>query len=165
MVTSLGEVRLAVDTLRAPVTGTNFLRYVDAGLYDNGTFFRSVRMDNQPSDSVRIEVIQGGMNPTRSDEGFDPISLEGTRTTGIRHADGAVSMARAGPDTATSSFFICIGDQPELDEGGLRNPDLRGFAAFGIVLEGMDVVRRIQSGETDGQTLTEPVTILSVRRQ
>ena len=73
-------------------------------------------------------------------------------------------MARDGPDTATSDFFICIGDQPSLDQGGLRNPDGQGFAAFGRVVSGMDVVRAIQASPADGQHLTPPVTIRSVRR-
>jgi peptidyl-prolyl cis-trans isomerase A (cyclophilin A) len=96
--------------------------------------------------------------------GFEPIRLERTRDTGLRHQDGTVSMARAEPDTATSDFFVCIGDQPELDFGGQRNPDGQGFAAFGRVVKGMDVVRRIQLAPADGQTLTPPVSILSAGR-
>ena len=164
METSEGAILLAVDSVAAPVTATNFLRYVDAGFYEAGTFFRTVRMDNQPRDSIRIEVIQGGGDTGRRDQFFDPIPLERTSATGLRHLDGSVSMARSGPDTATHSFFICIGDQPELDFGGARNPDGQGFAAFGRVVDGMEVVRRIQAGAAEGQTLTVPVRILRVVR-
>jgi cyclophilin family peptidyl-prolyl cis-trans isomerase len=122
-----------------------------------------VRQDNQPENSIRIEVIQGGVDADRREEGFDPIALEGTGTTGLRHLDGTLSMARGEADTARGEFFICIGDQPELDEGGSRNPDGRGFAAFGRVLYGMDIVRGIHRGPTDGQRLLEPVAITAVR--
>ena len=160
--TELGPIVVEVSVSRAPVTAANFLRYVDAGLYDGTTFFRTVTLANQPDDSVRIEVIQGGeVEEARS---FPAIAHETTEATGLRHIDGAVSMARAAPGSATSSFFICVNDQPELDFGGRRNPDRQGFAAFGRVLEGMDVVRRIQERPASGQRLTPPVRILSVRR-
>jgi peptidyl-prolyl cis-trans isomerase A (cyclophilin A) len=165
MQTQLGDITIEIDTVRAPVTGTNFLRYVDAKLYDGGRFFRSVTMENQPNDSIRIEVIQGGIARERRDERFEPILLERTSKTGLRHLDGTISVARAGPDTGGSEFFICIGDQPELDFGGKRNPDGQGFAAFGRVLEGMDVVRQIQEQSVDGQYLREPVMIGKVTRR
>lgn len=91
-----------------------------------------------------------------------PIKHETTAETGILHGDGVISMARAEPGTASSEFFICIGDQPELDYGGMRNPDGQGFAAFGKVIEGMDVVRKIQSLKDEGQMLKEKVDITSV---
>jgi peptidyl-prolyl cis-trans isomerase A (cyclophilin A) len=162
--TDRGDIVLEVDSARAPVTAGNFLRYVDRGLYDGGRFHRTVRLSNQPGQSVKIEVIQAGVNPSRESGGFPPIALERTSVTGLRHLDGAVSMARDGPDTATSDFFICIGDQPSLDQGGRRNPDGQGFAAFGRVVEGMEVVRRIQGSPADGQHLTPPVAIRSARR-
>ena len=161
--TSLGDVEIEVDTARAPVTAANFLRYVDGGYYDGGRFHRTVRLDNQPGKTVLIEVVQAGVNPTPARQGFAPIRLERTRDTGLRHRDGTVSMARDEPDTATSDFFVCIGDQPELDFGGKRNPDGQGFAAFGRVVKGMDVVRRIQLAPADGQPLTPPVPILSAQ--
>jgi len=160
--TELGRIVIEVSVSRAPVTAANFLRYVDAGLYDGTTFFRTVTLDNQPEDAVRIEVVQGGT----VDDGraFPAIPHETTDRTGLRHVDGGVSMARSAPGSATSSFFICINDQPDLDFGGRRNPDGQGFAAFGRVAEGMDVVRRIQRGPAAGQQLTPPVRIVSVRR-
>jgi peptidyl-prolyl cis-trans isomerase A (cyclophilin A) len=163
LVTPSGTIRVEVDERRAPVTAGNFLRYVRAGLYDGGRFHRTVTPPNQPGQVAKIEVIQAGIDPAREREEFPPIPLERTSVTGLRHLDGTLSMARAEPDTATSDFFICIGDQPELDYGGRRNPDGQGFAAFGRVVGGMDAVRRIQASPADGQTLTPPVPIRRAR--
>ena len=162
--TSHGRIAIEIDTVRAPVTAANFLRYVDGGLYDGGRIYRTVTMDNQPNDDVRIEVIQGGIDPARRGERFPPIALERTNATGLHHLNGTISVARAGPDTGQSEIFICVGDQPELDFGGKRNPDGQGFAAFGRVVSGMDVVRRIHIRPADGQRLTPAIDIVSVRR-
>lgn len=163
--TNLGTIEVEVDQANAPVTAANFLKYVDAGHYDGGRFHRTVRLDNQPDNRVKIEVVQAGVDPRREQDAWAPIALERTDKTGIKHRDGAVSMARDGADTATSDFFICIGDQPALDFGGARNPDGQGFAAFGRVVRGMDVVRRIQAAPADHQALTPPVVIRSARRK
>ena len=141
------------------MTTTNFLRYVLEGFYSDGEFFRTVTQANQPDDTIKIAVIQAGANPAMEDEGFDPIPLERTRDTGVRHLDGAISMARSGPDSATHSFFICVGDQPYLDFGGKRNPDGQGFAAFGRVVEGMELVREIHAMPANGQRLDPPFRI------
>jgi len=164
MRTDAGHLHLAIDTLRAPITGANFLRYADAGLYTGGTFYRVVRPDNQPNDAVRIEVIQGGMDRARREAALPPIPLEGTDTTGIRHTDGTLSMARSGPNSARAEFFVVIGDQPSLDAGGARNPDGLGFAAFGRVLDGMEVVRAIQRMPAEGQYLATRVGIRFLER-
>ena len=163
--TEVGALELEVDIDRAPVTAANFLRYVDGGFYDGGTFFRTVHAENQPNDSIRIAVVQGGRNPDMEAESFPPIALERTSETGILHVDGAVSMARGGPDSATQSFFICIGDQPSLDFGGMRNPDGQGFAAFGRVVDGMDVVLAIHRAPYEAQQLTPPVRVVRVHRK
>jgi peptidyl-prolyl cis-trans isomerase A (cyclophilin A) len=160
--TDAGDIEVLLDAKRAPRTTANFLRYVEAGHYAGGLFHRTVRADNQPDNKVKIAVIQAGSNPDRPT--FPPIALERTRDTGLRHTDGAISMARNGPDTATSDFFVCVGDQPELDFGGKRNPDGQGFAAFGRVVSGMDVVRKIQRAPADGQSLTPPITMSAARR-
>ncbi len=160
--TTRGVIEADLDSASAPQTVTNFLRYVDAGLYANGTFHRAVRADNQPNDSVRIGVIQGGR--AHDVAGFPPIALERTSVTGLRHLDGTLSMARAGPNTATSDFFICIGGQPALDFGGHRNRDGQGFAAFGRVTRGMDIVRAIQESTVKGQSLVLPIAIVGIRR-
>ncbi|MCW3990544.1 MAG: peptidylprolyl isomerase [Candidatus Bathyarchaeota archaeon] len=164
--TSLGDIEVEVLRGEAPVTSENFLRYVDDGLFDGTTFFRTVTLGNQPDSEVKIEVIQGGTNPKGGayPSTYPPIEHETTESTGLRHGDGAVSMARMEPGSATSSFFICIGDQPELDHGGRRNPDGRGFAAFGRVRRGMDVVRKIHKQPQEGQRLEPPVEIISCRR-
>lgn len=165
MKTDLGEIELALDTVRAPITARNFLRYVDGGFYDGGRFFRTVTPDNQPNNKVKIEVIQCEIDTARQHEEFPPIPMESTEKTGILHKDGALSMARDGPNTATSSFSICVHDQPEMNFGGKRNPDGYGFAAFGHVRAGMDVVRKIHASNAEGQRLTPPVKILSVKRK
>ena len=162
--TELGDIVIEVDGKRAPGTVANFLRYVDAGHYDGGTFHRTVKMDNQPESPVKIEVIQAGVREDQAKSGFPPIPLERTSVTGLKHTDGAVSMARGGADSATSGWFICINDQPSLDFGGKRNPDGQGFAAFGRVVRGMDVVRKIHSGEATGERLTPPVRITKAAR-
>ncbi len=160
--TDAGEIEIRVYPQLAPVTTANFLRYVEAGLYDGTTFFRVVTPDNQPNDKVRIEVIQGG--DVAEEKCFPAIPHETTAQTGLKHVDGAVSMARAEPGTATSSFFICVNDQPELDFGGRRNPDGQGFAAFGRVTRGMEIVRRIQCLAANGQALMRPVPIRTISR-
>jgi peptidyl-prolyl cis-trans isomerase A (cyclophilin A) len=163
--TELGEILLEVDAAHAPNTSASFLRYVDAGHYDGGTFHRTVKMDNQPDSPVKIEVIQAGVNPDRAKDGFAAIPLERTSVTGLRHSNGVISMARGQPDSATSGWFVCINDQPSLDFGGARNPDGQGFAAFGRVVQGMDVVRKIQQApNTDAQRLTPPIKILKASR-
>jgi len=161
--TGLGEVELEVDVARAPMSARNFLRYVKAGHCDGGRFHRTVRPGNQPGSKVKIDVVQAGAAPEREGEAFPPIPLERTGATGLRHRDGTVSMARAGPDTATSDFFVCVGDQPELDQGGRRNPDGQGFAAFGRVVRGMEVVLRIHAAPAEGQALAPPVVIARAR--
>jgi peptidyl-prolyl cis-trans isomerase A (cyclophilin A) len=161
--TPLGVIEAEIDSAKAPRTAANFLKYVDAGTYEGSRFHRTVRADNQPNDSVRIAVIQAGADSARG-RGQTPIALERTTVTGLRHLDGTLSMARGGPDTATSSFFICIGDQPSLDFGGHRNLDGQGFAAFGRVTSGMDIVRAIQRAPADGQRLTPPIPITRIVR-
>ena len=162
--TDAGDIEVELDPAKAPNTVANFLRYVDGKFYDGGRFHRTVTPDNQPKNDVKIEVVQGGINPEKNKKEFPAIKLERTKDTKLAHKDGTISMARDGPDTATSDFFVCIGDQPELDFGGKRNPDGQGFAAFGRVVKGMDVVKKIQQSPADGQTLKPPVKIVKVTR-
>ena len=163
--TEAGEIEIQVDTVRAPLTAANFLKYVDEKFYDGGRFHRTVKMDNQPANDIKIEVIQAGASPARTRELSAPIALERTSVTKLTHDDGAVSMARSQPDSARDGFFICIGKQPELDFGGKRNPDGQGFAAFGHVIRGMEIVRKIQAAPADGQNLTPPVRIVRMSRR
>ena len=143
--TEKGRIEIEVDTTRAPNTAANFLKYVDGGLYDGGVFHRAVRPDTEIRPDVPIQVIQARRVTDRTRPSFPPIPLERTNVTGLKHVDGAVSMARTTADTATNEFFICIGDQPLLDFGGKRNDDGQGFAAFGRVVAGMDVVKAIHA--------------------
>jgi peptidyl-prolyl cis-trans isomerase A (cyclophilin A) len=165
--TDLGVIVVQLEPARAPATVANFLRYVDAKMYDGGRFHRAVRLDNQVRDDVKIEVIQGGRDPqqAKSHAGFGAIPLERTSVTGLKHVYGAISMARGNtPDSASSDFFICINDQPALDEGGARSADKQGFAAFGRVVSGMDIVRQIQARPAPKERLDPPVRILRIVR-
>lgn len=163
ILTDLGEIVVEVYPDRAPVTAANILDHVEKGSYTNSCFYRVVRMDNQPKNDVKIEVIQGGLYDERMLDTIPTIIHETTEKTGILHTDGVISMARMDPGSASTEFFICIGDQSSLDYGGKRNPDGQGFAAFGRVVEGMEVVRSIQALPDDGQYLVEKVNILGMQ--
>lgn len=169
--TSLGAIDIALYPDRAPITVDNFLKYVDAGLYIDGAFTRTVRYDNDKG-SPKIAMVQGG---ARLDVArFPAIPLETTQQTGIIHENGVISMARDTLISARAEFFITVGPQPALDFGGTRNKDGQGFAAFGIVTNGMSVVRAInaiqETKDTDeaytkGQYLENPVKIMRIIRK
>jgi peptidyl-prolyl cis-trans isomerase A (cyclophilin A) len=170
MTTSLGVVDIGVNVQAAPISANNFLRLVDGEHMDGTTFYRSVSPEND-NGSPPISVIQGGNGS--GDSPFGSIAHETTEDTGLLHLNGAISMARGDVDTASTEFFICIGDQPALDFGALRNPDAQGFAVFGDVVDGMDVVHAIHQQPSDapvdsaymaGQILEEPVEVISIRR-
>jgi|SRR5271155_328245 len=148
--TSAGNIVVQLEPQHAPKTVANFLHYVDTKFYSGGTFFRAV-----PG-----FVIQGGNRP--HEKPTDPkIVLEPPISTGIRNTDGAISMARTSdPNSATSEFFICDGAQPSLD-GSMTQP---GYAAFGHVISGMDVVRKIAQLPANGQMLVNPITIVKIVR-
>jgi peptidyl-prolyl cis-trans isomerase A (cyclophilin A) len=167
--TPIGIIEIELYSEQAPVSVTNFIRYIEAGAFNDGRFYRVVRLDND-NGSPKIEVIQGGANVVFED--FAAIQLETTKQSGIKHLNGVLSMARGEPNTATSEFFICIGDQPSLDFGGLRNPDGQGFAAFGRVTIGMHIVKEIlqirealevEDNYVKGQMLTKPVAITNIQ--
>ena len=162
---SWATIDLEIDLAHAPLSAANFLRYVDGGRYDGGRFHRTVRPDTETRPDVPIEVVQAGVAPAREAEDFAPVPLERTRDTGLRHLAGTLSMARGTPDSATSDFFICLEDLPVLDFGGARNPDGQGFAAFGRVTSGLEVVRKIQAAPASGQSLTPPVAIVRAFRR
>lgn len=160
--TELGIITVELYPDKAPITVANFLKYIKEQRLDSATFYRTVTMDNQPGNDIKIKVIQGGLYDDNHPKALPPIKHETTQTTGILHKDGVVSMARNEPGTATCEFFICIGDQPSLDYGGKRNPDGQGFAAFGKVIKGMDVVHKIQQSPADGQWLKPRIKILDM---
>jgi len=170
MQTSLGDIELELYPEQAPVTVANFLALVDGGFLDGATFYRTVSPDNDNGSPV-ISVIQGGIGDAEGP--FPPIEHESTASTGLAHVDGSISMARGAVGTASTEFFICIGAQPALDFGATRNADGQGFAAFGRVVDGMDVVHAIHTQPADAPTeeayfrnqlLNEPVRIISMRR-
>jgi len=169
--TEKGAIEMEVDGVHAPATAANFLKYVDGGFFDGGSVNRAVRPDNTVRHDVEIQVIQFQIDAARRGGQFPRIPLERTNVTGLKHVDGAISMARNGPDTATASFSIVIGDQPGMNFGGRRNPDGQGFAAFGRVVRGMDVVRAIQASPTGRrgpygtESLAPPIRILKAYRR
>jgi peptidyl-prolyl cis-trans isomerase A (cyclophilin A) len=170
MTTDLGVVDIEINTEAAPISANNFLRLVDGGHMDGTSFYRVVSPEND-NGSPPISVIQGGNGS--GDSPFEPIAHETTEDTGLLHLNGAISMARGDVGTASTEFFICIGAQPALDFAAQRNPDGQGFAVFGYVVDGMDVVQAIHQQPSDaptesaylkGQMLEEPVTVISIRR-
>ena len=163
--TSAGKIVVALDRGHAPVTTANFLHYVDTHRFDGEIFYRSLHQDEGGG------LIQGGIL-TDARKLFKPIAHEPTSQTGLKHVAGAISMANAGPGTATGSFFILVSDIPGLDANG-PGGDANGFAVFGHVVEGMDVVKKIHDaplsptkgeGAMKGEMLDPPVKILKVVR-
>lgn len=169
--TEYGVIRAELYAKEAPLTVKAFLRYVDEGYYRDIAFYRTVRADNQPDNPVKIAVIQGGYSRIKDgalfdlDEPFPDVPHESTDQTGLHHLNGTLSMARLAPGTANGHFAIMIGDQPELDFGGNRNPDKQGFAAFGRVIKGMEIVKKIHQLPAEQQKLKPPVRIISIRRR
>lgn len=161
----LGDIQIELLEKEAPITVGNFLQYIKGKRLDSSTFYRVVRNDNQENSKVKIQVIQGGLFEDEHPLMLAPIAHEGTKQTGIKHLKGVISMARYKPGTATSEFFICMDDEPELDEGGMRNSDGAGFAAFGKVIKGMDIAEKIHQSKADGQNLSPKILIYSVRRK
>lgn len=151
--TFYGDIELELYPGKAPKTVSAFLSYIDSGFYKNSSFYRVLKAEEQPPASIRSDLIQGGMWQTnyKRAEKIPGITHESTKQTGLLHLDGTISLARTDIGTASTEFFICIGNQPEYDFGGKANPDGQGFAAFGKVIKGMDVVRRIHElPDTDG---------------
>lgn len=160
--TKLGTIVAELYPDKAPITCENFIKYIENNKFEGAKFYRVVRMDNQPNNDIKIEVIQGGLGYDIEKYPYPSIKHETTKETGILHKNGTLSMARTKPGSAGSEFFICIGDQPELDFGGKRNPDGQGFAAFGKVIKGMDVVKKIQNMPNQDQMLVKPIKIYSI---
>ena len=162
--TELGPIIIELYSDEAPITVNNFLKYVDEGRYKDFHFYRVVHFENQPQNDIKIEVIQGGLGFDEHNLKLEGIKHETTEISNIKHLNGTISMARNEPGTASSEIFICINDQPELDYNGSRNPDGLGFAAFGMVRSGMDIVKKIQQSPSDGQMLNKPIRVKSIKR-
>jgi peptidyl-prolyl cis-trans isomerase A (cyclophilin A) len=168
MLTSDGPILIQLETKRAPITSANFLRYVDRKYLDGTTFYRAARAKGSP----KTGFIQGGINGDAT-RWMPPIPHEPTTTTGLHHGDGTISMARTDPGTAAGEFFMIVGAAPYMDANPRAKGDKAGYAAFGHVVKGMDVVRRILASPTypkggpaemKGQMIKAPVRIISVRR-
>ncbi|WP_375421231.1 peptidylprolyl isomerase [uncultured Sphingomonas sp.] len=165
LTTSEGPITLALEKDRAPITTANFLRYVDSKRLDGIDFYRAMKL--APDNGL----IQGGVRDGKLL--YPPIKLEPTSKTGLKHVDGTISMARAAPDSARADFFIIVGPMPSLDSQPNQPGDNAGFAAFGQVTEGMEIVRRILAAPTSptegegpmkGQMLAPKIKILTARR-
>ena len=164
--TKSGDIELELYADKAPKSVAAFLKNVDAGVYQNATFYRVLNEENQPSDAFKATLIQGGRWRTKpkNSKPIPVIPHETTQQTGILHKDGVISFAREEPGTATTEFFICIGEQPGFDYGGGNNPDKQGYAAFGKVVKGMDIVRTIYRRPENGQAFDPPVPIFNITR-
>lgn len=163
--TEIGNITVELYEKKAPITVQNFLHYVDEKRLDSSEFYRVVRPDNQADKPIKIQVIQGGLYEDEHPKMLAPIEHENTQTTGVKHLRGVISMARYHPGTATSEFFICVEPEPELDFGGMRNADGAGFAAFGKVIDGMDIVDKIHQSPAEGQMLQPRIRIIEVIRK
>lgn len=164
--TKFGNIKVELFPAKAPATVSAFLQNIDSGYFKNCSFYRVLRNDNQVTGYLHSHLIQGGIwqsNPELKKK-FKPIPHEPTSQSGILHTRGTISMARNEPGTATSEFFICLEDEPGFDFGGQNNPDGAGYAAFGKIVEGMDVVERIYHQPEDQQQFIPPVTILNIER-
>ncbi len=164
--TKLGGIEVELYPDKAPKTVAAFLSYIDSGFYKNASFYRVLNQDNQPSDAFKAELIQGGLFQSNYKRfaSIPGIEHETTKQTGVLHTDGAISLARLAPGTASTEFFICIGDQPGFDYGGENNPDKQGYAAFGKVVKGMNIVRIIYNRPEDDQDFHPPVAIFDIVR-
>ncbi|MDE1191658.1 MAG: peptidylprolyl isomerase [Arachidicoccus sp.] len=166
IVTKVGDIEIELYQKQAPKTVAAFLSYIDSGLYNSSSFYRVLNNDNQASDASKSELIQGGIWQINPDKlaTLKGIPHESTARTGIRHLNGTISLAREAPGTASSEFFICVGNQPGYDSGGVNNPDKLGYAAFGRVVKGMDVVLQIYNMNERNQSFTPPVPIYEIKR-
>lgn len=164
--TNFGNIEVELYPDKAPKSVQAFLSYVDSGLYKNCSFYRVLKEENQPSAAFKTELIQGGIWQTNYKKGIalPHIPHEPTNLTGLLHTNGTISLARTGPGTASSEFFICVGDQHAYDYGGRANPDGQGYAAFGKVFKGMDVVKEIHNQPEDGESFYPPIEISNIVR-
>jgi peptidyl-prolyl cis-trans isomerase A (cyclophilin A) len=164
--TQAGDIEIELFPDQAPKTVAAFLSYIDSGFYRNSSFYRVLNDDNQSSDAPKSELIQGGIWKTNYKKALSHqgIPHETTKQTHIQHKDGVISLARTAPGTAGTEFFICVGDQPGFDFGGDNSPDGQGYAAFGKVVKGLDIVRSIYGRPENNQSFDPPVAIFNITR-
>jgi peptidyl-prolyl cis-trans isomerase A (cyclophilin A) len=163
--TEYGEIELELYPEKAPATVTAFLANVDARVFDKSSFYRVIKNDNVPAE-YNSGLIQGGIfktDPARQSQ-IKKIPHESPRQTGLSHVSGTISMARTTPGSATSEFFICIGDQLQFDSSSGGNYDGLGYAAFGKVFKGMKVAREIQNKKSNGESFETPIKIISIKK-
>jgi peptidyl-prolyl cis-trans isomerase A (cyclophilin A) len=163
--TGYGDIEVELYPAKAPKTVAAFLAYIDSGIYKNSSFYRVLKAEEMPTD-FNTGIIQGGIYQSKSDKigKIKPIPHESTLQTGLSHTNGIISFASVGAGTATTEFFICIGDQSALDAGRRGTSDGQGFAAFGKVFKGMDIVRKIQNLNSHGDRFDEKIEITNIER-
>ncbi len=164
--TNFGDIIVELYPEKAPKTVAAFLSYVDSGYYKNSSFYRVLKEEDQPSNAFKSNLIQGGIwqSQNKKQLSLSGIPHETTKQTGILHKDGAISLARNAPGSANTEFFIVIGDQPAYDYGGAANMDGQGFAAFGKVIKGMDVVKQIHQQPDNQTNFMPPLAINDIVR-
>ena len=164
--TAYGDIELELYADKAPKTVAAFLSYIDSGFYERSNFYRVLSDENQPINAPKTELIQGGIWKTNNKKAaqLKGIEHETTKQTGILHLNGTISLARLEPGTATTEFFICVGDQPGLNYGGENIADGQGYAAFGKVIKGMKIVKEIYSQNENNQYFDPPVPIYNITR-
>lgn len=161
--TEYGDIQVELFADKSPKTVAAFLKNVDAGVYKGGSFYRVLKNEDLPKE-YNQGLIQGGIFQSKQGTKVPFIEHESPKQTGLSHSDGTISMARTTPGTASSEFFICIGDQPQFDSSSRGQSGGLGYAAFGRVTSGMQVVREIQNGKSTGESFDNPVKIHSIKR-
>lgn len=163
--TEYGDIELELYPEKAPATVAAFMANIKAGNYKDVSFYRVLKNDNLPEE-YNQGLIQGGVFQAKPAlvPGLKKVPHESPRQTGLSHESGTISMARTTPGSATSEFFICIGDQKQFDSSSRGNSDGLGYAAFGKVVEGMKVIRKIQNGKSTGEQFNSPVKISNIKK-
>ena len=163
--TRLGDIEVELFPGKAPKTVAAFLSYVDSGFYNHTSFYRVLKTEELPTAS-NAGIIQGGMwqtNPAKKIT-VPGVAHETTKQSGLTHESGTISLARLAPGTGNTEFFICIGDQSPLDAGRRGTEDGQGYAAFGTVFKGMDIVRKIQGQKSHGDKFDAAIEIIKITR-
>jgi len=158
--TNYGDIEVELFPDKAPKTVAAFLSYIDSGYYTKSSFYRVVKTEDMGGNNYGL--IQGGIFRTNEKLQLPGIEHESTKQTGLSHTSGTISLARTTVGSANTEFFICVGDQTQFDYGG--NADGQGFAAFGSVFKGMDIVRQIQDRPANGESFTEKIIIDRIKR-
>ena len=164
--TQVGDIEVELFADQAPKTVAAFLYYIDAGFYDKTSFYRVLKTEELPTTS-NTGIIQGGLWQTKPAKKITlpGIIHETTKQTGLTHQSGTISLARTTPGSANTEFFICIGDQSPLDFGRRGTEDGQGYAAFGSVFKGMDIVRKIQAKKSHGDKFDEKIEIYKISKR